>query len=122
MEKINLPISDDALLAECRIYTFRSSGRGGQHVNVTDSAVRLVHLPTGLAVTCQKERSQLLNKKTCLLKLREKVKKLNWRPPKRIQTRVPKAAKEKRRQNKSRHSQKKQRRLLKDEIHTNHHK
>lgn len=92
---IKLPESDEELLAQCEIDTFRASGRGGQHVNVTDSAVRLRHLPSGIAVTSQQERSQLQNKLICLKKLREKVKKLNYRPPRRVPTKKPKAAKEK---------------------------
>ena len=89
MYKIVLPINDEDLLAECRVDSYRASGKGGQHVNVTDSAVRLTHIPTGIVVTSQKERSQVLNKKECLAKLRKKVEQLNYRKPPRIPTRKP---------------------------------
>lgn len=107
-KKIILPSSDEDLLKECKIEAFRSSGAGGQHVNVTDSAVRLTHLPSGLVVTSQQERSQYLNKRLCVKKLRHFVDKLNYRPPKRIPTKLPKKAKIENKEKKSRHSLKKQ--------------
>lgn len=112
MPTIHLPDSDDALLDECKVATFRSSGPGGQHLNVTDSAVRLTHIPTGIVVTSQKERSQYRNKKDCLAKLRAVVEKLNYRKPKRIATKVPKAVKTKNIQHKTAYSEKKRLRHL----------
>lgn len=90
---IKLPESDEELLRECEVETFRSSGPGGQHVNKTESAVRLRHLRSGVVVTSQQERSQHRNKALCLQKLRKKIEKLNYRPAKRVPTRVPASVK-----------------------------
>lgn len=107
MAKILLPILDEDLLEECNVTTYRSSGSGGQHVNVTDSAVRLTHIPSGIVVTSQKERSQYLNKRECLAKLRKKVDKLNYTKPKRIATHTPYSVTVKNKIKKSKDSEKK---------------
>ena len=105
---ITLPESDEELLRECEVDTFRSSGPGGQHVNKTESAVRLTHLPSGVVVTSQQERSQHRNKALCLEKLRAKIEQLNYRPAKRVPTRVPRSVKNKTLEAKARRSRIKQ--------------
>ena len=107
---INIPDSDDILLSQCKIETFRSSGKGGQHINKTESAVRLTHIESGIHVTCQEQRSQYLNKIKCIKELRLRIERNNYRPPKRIKTKPTRGSMERRLISKKQKSEKKKNR------------
>lgn len=98
---------DKKLLAECELQAFKASGKGGQHVQKTESAVRLIHIPTDLRVTSQQERSQYLNKKICLEKLRKKLELRSRKRKKRIPTKKSKAVRKKELQQKKLRSKQK---------------
>lgn len=90
----HIPESDTALLAECDVTAFRATGPGGQGVNTTDSAVRLKHRPTGIVVVARRERSQYLNKKAALARLRLRIAEAAYEAPERVATRKARGVRE----------------------------
>jgi len=95
-------LADDALLAQCEVQAHRASGPGGQHRNKAETAVRLVHLPSGVTVEGKDERSRTQNLRIALGRLREKLARRAYRPPPRRPTKPSRAAKERRLETKKR--------------------
>ncbi len=89
---------------EVRVDTYRASGPGGQHVNRTESAVRLTHLPSGVVVTATENRSQIRNREVAFERLCHRLRALNRIPKPRKPTRVSRAAKQRRLDAKKRHA------------------
>lgn len=100
-------LPDESLLAQCEVQAHRASGPGGQHRNKAETAVRLVHLPSGVSVEGKDERSRTQNLRIALGRLREKLARRAYRPPPRRPTRPSRAAKQRRLDAKKRDSRKK---------------
>jgi len=104
---VPIPDSDSHLLGQCRVDVFRSGGKGGQHQNMTESGVRLTHLPTGTVVTSRRFRSQHANKRQALVTLRKRLTALSTPKKRRIPTGPTRGARERRSSLKRRHASKK---------------
>jgi protein subunit release factor B len=102
-----LALADAALLGECEETFFTGSGPGGQHRNKTESAVRLVHRPTGVAVTATERRSQAQNRGAAVARLRERLAGLARRPKPRHATKPTRGSKERRLAEKKRRGERK---------------
>ena len=100
-------LDDDALLAQCEVQAHRASGPGGQHRNKAETAVRLVHVPSGVTVEGKDERSRTQNLRIALARLREKLERRAYRPPPRWPTRPTRAAQQRRVESKKKQAAKK---------------
>ena len=103
--EITIPKSDEVLLAQCRVETFRAGGPGGQHQNKTETAVRIVHLATGISSVARDESSQVRNRHLAISRLREKLEAHNKMPEPRHRTMIPKREKKRRLERKRQRSQ-----------------
>ncbi len=95
----------EEIARDCQVQAFRATGPGGQGVNTTDSAVRMVHESTGIVVVSRESRSQFQNRASCLRKLRAEFARRATPPKKRVDTKPSKAAKARRLANKRHRSQ-----------------
>ena len=100
----------ETLEREVEVDVFRASGPGGQHVNKTESALRLRHLPSGVVVTAQDSSSQHRNREIAFERLVARLERLNYVPKKRVPTRPTRASKERRIEGKKQVGAKKQQR------------
>jgi protein subunit release factor B len=89
-------LSDEQLLAQCEVQAHRASGPGGQHRNKAETAVRLVHLPSGTSAEGKDQRSRVQNLSAALQRLREKLARRAYRPPPRRKTRPTAGSRERR--------------------------
>ena len=103
-------LAREVLEREVIVEAYRSRGPGGQHRNVTDSAVRLRHLPSGIRVTASDSRSQARNKDTAFARLIKRLRELNRVRKPRVPTRATRSSVERRIQEKKQHQQAKRRR------------
>jgi len=108
-------LTDEALLAQCDVQVHRAGGPGGQHRNKVETAIRLVHTPSGVVAEGKDQRSKTQNLSAALGRLREKLEKRAYRPPPRKKTRPGRGAVERRLETKRLTSQRKTSRRGADE-------